>query len=107
MRALGRSLSVLLALSSWSCATAHRPATVSIAIVNLEYVPAEATARVGDIVEWSNRDVLDHTATATAGGWRAEIPAGQTRTIVMQNAGVFDYYCEYHPNMKAKLVVTK
>jgi plastocyanin len=60
---------------------------------------------VGDIVKWVNKDVVDHTATEKSKAWRVDVAAGKTGSVVMKTAGTFDYYCEYHPNMTATLVV--
>jgi plastocyanin len=63
-------------------------------------------AKVGDTIEWVNNDVFDHTATVK-GQWDVQIPAGQKGRLVLKKAGTFAYFCRFHPNMKATLVVTK
>jgi Plastocyanin len=39
-------------------------ATIQVVMENLVMSPAEATARVGDTIEWINKDIFAHTATA-------------------------------------------
>src|SRR5712671_807447 len=80
-------------------------ATVQITMENLVISPAEASAKVGDTVEWINKDIFAHTATARNGDWDVTIPPNKTVTSVLQKAGTIEYYCRYHPNMKATLVV--
>ena len=80
-------------------------ATVQITMENLVISPAEASAKVGDTIEWINKDILAHTATARNGDWDMTIPPNKTVTSVLQKAGTIEYYCRYHPNMKATLVV--
>jgi plastocyanin len=82
-----------------------RAATVQITIQNLVFTPAEAHARVGDTVEWVNKDVLAHTATARNGDWDVMIGPNKTARLVLKKAGTIDYYCRFHPNMKARLIV--
>jgi plastocyanin len=80
-------------------------ATVQITMENLVISPAEASAKVGDTVEWINKDIFAHTATARNGDWDVTMPPNKTVTSVLQKAGTVEYYCRFHPNMKATLAV--
>jgi plastocyanin len=62
-----------------------------------------ASARVGDTIEWINRDVFAHTATARNGDFDVPLPPKQTVSFTVKKAGAVDYYCRFHPNMKAVL----
>jgi plastocyanin len=80
--------------------------TVQVTIDKLAYVPAEITAKVGDTVEWINKDDLAHTATATNRDWNVVIGPNQTGRLVLNKPGMVDYFCTYHPNMKGRVTVT-
>ena len=80
-------------------------ATIQIAMENLVFSPAQASAKVGDTIEWVNNDIFAHTATARNGDWDVTLPPKKTVTSVLKKAGTVDYYCRFHPNMKATLVV--
>ncbi len=80
-------------------------ATIQITMENLVVTPAEASAKVGDTIEWINKDIFVHTATARNGDWDVTMPPKKTVTLVLKKAGTVDYYCRFHPNMKATLVV--
>jgi plastocyanin len=80
-------------------------ATIQITMENLVISPAEASAKVGDTIEWINKDIFVHTATARNGDWEVTMPPKETVTLVLKKAGLIDYYCRFHPNMKATLVV--
>jgi plastocyanin len=80
-------------------------ATIQITMENLVISPAEASARVGDTIEWINKDVFAHTATARNGDWDVTMPPKKTVSSVLKKAGTIDYYCRFHPNMKATLTV--
>jgi plastocyanin len=95
---------VLAALTLGMAVSAHA-ATVQISIENLVFAQAEATAKVGDTIEWINKDVFAHTATARNGDFDETIPPKKTVTLVLKKGGVVDYYCRFHPNMKALLTV--
>jgi plastocyanin len=100
----GWSLSIVAA---WMLATsipAHA-ATIQITMENLVISPADASAKVGDTIEWINKDILAHTATARNGEWDVTLPPRQSGSLVLKKAGTVDYYCRFHPNMKATLAV--
>ncbi|MCP3471929.1 cupredoxin family copper-binding protein [Bradyrhizobium sp. CCGUVB1N3] len=82
-----------------------RAASVQISMENLEISPADVSAKVGDTVEWTNKDVFAHTATARNGDFDVNLPAKKSATFVLKKAGMVEYYCRYHPNMKATLSV--
>jgi plastocyanin len=99
-----RIFPILAALTLGLAVSAHA-ATVQIAMENLVISPAEASAKVGDTIEWINKDVLAQTATARNGDFDVTLPPNKTVTLVLKKAGTIDYYCRFHPNMKATLVV--
>ena len=55
-------------------------ATIQIAMENLVMSPAEASAKVGDTIEWINKDVFVHTATARNGDCDVTMPPKKTVT---------------------------
>jgi len=79
--------------------------TVPIVIDGATFAPGDVTAQVGDTVSWTNKDVVDHTATAAHDEWRVLVKAGKTATLVLKKAGSFDYSCEFHPTMTGHLLV--
>jgi plastocyanin len=99
----GRCLSLALLLGA-TVVPAHA-ATIQITIDNLVFAPAEVAARVGDTIEWINNDVFVHTATARNGDFDVITPPKKTVTSVLTKAGVIEYYCRYHPNMTAVLII--
>ena len=80
-------------------------ATIQVVMDKMEISPAEVSVKVGDTIEWINKDVLAHTATARNGDFDVMLPANKTVTSVVKKAGRIEYYCRFHPNMKAVLVV--
>src|SRR4030081_1724704 len=80
-------------------------ATIQISMENLVISPAEASAKVGDTIEWINKDIFAHTATARNGDWDVTMAPKKTATSVLKKAGTIEYYCRFHPNMKATLTV--
>ncbi|HMM90865.1 cupredoxin domain-containing protein [Bradyrhizobium sp.] len=98
-------LPVAAALLFGSMAVAAQAATIQITTTDLVFAPSEVSARVGDTIEWINKDVLAHTATARNGDFDVMMPPKKTVTSVLKKAGTIEYYCRFHPNMKAVLTV--
>ncbi|AHY49203.1 cupredoxin domain-containing protein [Bradyrhizobium japonicum] len=101
----GHLASIALAVVLLSIVVPARAATIQITMENLVVSPAETSAKVGDTIEWINKDVFAHTATAKNGDFDVMLPPKKSATSVLKKAGTVDYYCRYHPNMKATLKV--
>ena len=81
-------------------------AKIEIVMQNLVITPAEVQAKVGDTIEWVNKDIVAHTATTQqSGDFDVMLPANKSGSLVLNKAGTFSYSCRFHPNMKATLVV--
>ena len=85
-------------------ATPAPAATIEVTIDKLVFSPTNIQAKVGDTIEWTNKDVLAHTATVK-GGWDVMIPAKSTGKVTLKAAGTVDYFCRFHPNMKGHIEV--
>ena len=67
----------------------------------------EISAHVGDTIEWINSDFVAHTATARDGSWDVLIPVNAKKTVVLKTEGTIEYYCQFHPNMRGRILVSK
>ena len=97
--------SVMAVLLSAAIAVPAHAATIQITLDNLVFAPAEVSAKVGDTIEWINKDIFAHTATARNGDFDVPMPPKKTVTSVLKKAGTVEYYCRFHPNMKAVLTI--
>jgi plastocyanin len=98
-------LALVIAPLGLASVSAHA-ATIQIVMDKLVFEPAETSAKVGVTIEWINKDILAHTATANAGDdWNVVIAPNKTEKLILRKAGTVDYYCKYHPNMKGRLVI--
>src|ERR1700761_2452565 len=96
---------VIAALVAGALTVPAHAASIRIVMENMVISPTEVTAKVGDTLELVNNDVLAHTATAKNGDFDVMMPPKKTVTYVVKKAGTVDYYCRFHPNMKATLKV--
>lgn len=97
----GRHL--VLALALGLIAVPAHAATIQIVMQDLVFAPIDVSAKVGDTIEWVNKDVFAHTATARNGDFDVTLPPKKTVTSVLSKAGSVEYYCRFHPNMKGVL----
>ena len=99
-------LVVIVAAVAFSAMTIPaRAATIQIVMENLVISPAETSAKVGDTIEWTNNDIVAHTATADNGNFDVMLQPHKTGSFVLKEAGTVHYYCRFHPNMKATLKI--
>ncbi len=96
---------VLTARAQASPATAQA-AQANIAITNFIYMPENITVQVGDMVTWTNNDQSPHTVDADNGAFKSgTINRGETFSYQTTQPGVYMYYCQFHPYMKATITV--
>lgn len=75
---------------------------IRVEMKDLAFSPAAFTARVGDTIEWVNTDFVAHSATARNGDWDVNLPAQQTRRLLVKRPGTVAFYCRFHPTMKGE-----
>ena len=79
--------------------------TITVTIEKMAFSPTEISAKVGDTIEWVNKDAFAHTATVQ-GLWEVMLPVGKSGSITVDKAENIDYFCRFHPNMKGRITVT-
>ena len=73
----------------------------------LQFTPGTTTAKVGQVVRWTNTGTVLHNITFTTGCLSdAGFQPGATWSIKFTAAGTYNYQCTIHPGMTAKLTVT-
>ncbi len=96
---------VLAARAQASPATAQGAQT-SIAISNFLFMPGDVTVQVGDTVTWTNNDTAPHTVDADNGAFKSgTLNRGERYSYQATRPGVYTYYCQFHPYMKATITV--
>src|SRR5262249_2777281 len=68
-------------------------------MAQVAYAPAQVSAHVGDSVEWTNDDIVAHTATARNGAWDVMVGPNSKGSITLKSPGTIEYYCRLQPNM--------
>lgn len=97
--------------------------TVTVQIQNLRYEPAALTIDAGKTIRWINLDAVDHDVTSgvsvtgrkTRNMKQTKFPddmfasglfgQDQSFSVTFDEKGEYNYYCNIHPFMVAKIVV--
>ena len=71
------------------------------------YEPETVVAKVGDVIEWKNKDVYQHTVTSISDATLRSgiISMGKSWRYKAVKKGTLKYYCKLHPNMRGTLIV--
>ncbi|MFL5684494.1 MAG: plastocyanin/azurin family copper-binding protein [Chloroflexota bacterium] len=77
-------------------------------IKGFAFSPQPITAKVGDVVTWTNNDTTGHTATLKSDEscTTPTIAGGSTGSLKFTAAGTYDYFCKIHPNMTGQITVS-
>jgi plastocyanin len=72
-----------------------------------KFVPRTLKISTGDTVTWTNRSNASHDATEKNNGdsWTPTLNKGDHASHTFDKAGTFQYYCSFHPYMKATIEV--
>jgi plastocyanin len=73
-----------------------------------QYTPQVVTVVIGvnNTVVWVNQDSLVHNAIAFSGMFDSgDISPGASYSFTFAQAGVYSYYCSYHPSMAGTIIV--
>jgi plastocyanin len=102
-----RTAAAVIACGLFLCAGAPAWAKEhKVSIDNIKYEPKEIKIKKGDTVVWANSDDRDHTVTADDGSFASKkLASRDTYERKFAKAGKFKYHCDYHPRMKATVVV--
>lgn len=80
--------------------------THTVEISGLKFTPPVARVHAGDTIVFINKDVVPHTVTQVPAGWDSgTLAKDKSWSQKAATPGSFDYFCRFHPNMKAKFLV--
>ncbi|MFT4037356.1 MAG: cupredoxin family copper-binding protein, partial [Thermomicrobiales bacterium] len=78
-----------------------------IDIRDFAFSPNPIEIPAGSTITWTNQDAVPHTATGIdrAALQSGTLQPGSSFTQEFDAPGTFDYFCEFHGNMKGQIVV--
>lgn len=81
--------------------------TDNVAITNFAFSPANITVKVGTKVTWTNKDSVQHSATADDHSFDTGLIAQNgSASYTFTKPGTYHYHCTPHPYMKGIVTVT-
>ena len=84
------------------------PSSVTLAQKNVQFAPEILVIPVGTTVSFPNQDAIFHNVFSLSKAKQFDLgyyPAGQTRTVKFEKAGVIQVYCHIHRDMNAAILV--
>jgi len=83
-------------------------AETTVPMKDFKFAPAVVNVAVGDTVTWINQDTEPHNVAILEGpelNVSPEQKKGEKWSMTFTRPGRYHYYCEYHPNMVADVIV--
>lgn len=99
---------ILLAFPALRAARSDHTSLIhSVDIKAFRFEPETIEIAAGDSVEWINHDLAPHTATGITFDWdTGTLEKGTIQLISFETPGTYEYFCAFHPHMKARVIVT-
>lgn len=89
-----------------ACAPSGDAGTVAVSIKDFEFVPATISAKVGDVIGFTNEGAKSHSATLDEGDCGTEIlPTGGAGGLTFSKAGTYAFHCAVHASMTGTIEV--
>ena len=90
------------------CAKSTASGTVAAGMKDLSFDPSTVTAKVGDVITWTNNGAAVHTATIDSASAcdTGTIAAGATGSLTFSVAGSYAFHCKIHSSMKGTITIT-
>jgi len=107
-RARRITAAVLLAGCLVGCTGSSRPqhVTQTVTMEAVAFQPAHVNVKVGDTIEWVNKDPFPHTVTSPAGDLGSpDVMAEGRWSWTAAKRGDIAYACRYHPTMTGSIHV--
>jgi plastocyanin len=90
------------------CEPSTATGTVAAAMKDFAFDPTSITAKVGDVITWTNNGAVGHTATVDDQPTcdTKTVGAGKTGSLVFNVAGTYNFHCSIHSSMKGTITIT-
>ena len=89
------------------CSASTDAGTIAVTIEGFAFKPAAVTAKVGDIIGFTNKDSAPHTATLDDNGCTTDdIAKDGAGALVFSAPGSYPFHCRIHPDMKGPFEIS-
>jgi len=91
-----------------ACAPSTDAGTVAVSIVDFSFAPAAISAKVGDVITFTNDGAKPHSATLDEGGCGTEtLAGGASGGLAFSKAGTYAFHCVVHGAMTGTITITE
>jgi len=77
----------------------------TVIIENMKFIPTDFDVKIGDTVEWINKDSVKHTVTFEDARFDVQVAPGESVIYTFETAGEARYFCAFHPGMAGSVVI--
>jgi plastocyanin len=89
-----------------ACSEATGSGAVSVGVKDFAFEPAVITAKVGDVIAFTNDGFEPHNATLVAGGCGTKtLETGEVDGLRFTVAGTYPFHCTVHTQMTGTITV--
>ena len=72
----------------------------------MKFFPERLVVAAGDIITWTNADMVPHSVTAQKAGIESgDLAEGKSWSLTAKRKGEIAYICRLHPTMRAVIEV--
>jgi len=90
-----------------ACTPSTAAGTVAVSIKDFEFAPAAITAKVGDVITFTNAGGVKHSATLDVGDCTTGVlAAGAAGGLTFSAAGTYPFHCQIHSAMTGTIEIS-
>jgi plastocyanin len=90
-----------------ACTPSTDAGTVEVTIQGRAFGPGAVTASVGDVIVWTNKDSVPHTATLDDDSCSTDsLGQDASGALTFSAPGTYPYHCRIHPDMTGTIEIS-
>lgn len=90
----------------WSSWWGDQDTSKVVQMKDYKFEPSEITIMSGETVKWQNDDDAPHNVISTEWAFNSpKMNKWDTYTFKFDKVGEYTYFCDFHQNMKGKVIV--
>lgn len=96
----------IVAAMTCACAAQAPARQHQVEITSFRFVPASISVKPGDMITWTNLDIVPHTASSTDGSWdTGTLLQNESASLVVGKSWTSSYRCRFHVNMTGTVAI--
>ena len=101
-----RAAAYVVVAGSAAVKTAIAGTSITVAIEDFAFIPAQLSVKAGTKVIFVNHDEVSHSVAGLKSEFRSPVlKKGESFAITLEKLGEIDYFCGLHGNMRGKITI--